>query len=123
MQTKFHTTFATVLTGALLALAFTAPAAFSTPPSQPPAFPSAVPSQPGQLTGTDAADNVARAQERYYTSYGTSKPLIRHEADVSDGGTDWAAIGIAVGATFILVGALVALVSRTRRTHRARVIA
>lgn len=123
MQTKFHTTFAAVLVGAVLALAFTAPAAFSAPAGEPPAFPSAVPSQPGQLTGPTAATGAARAQERYYSSYGDPKPLIAHDTPVGDTGVDWAAIGIGVGACCILVGALAALVSRTRRTHRPRVIA
>jgi hypothetical protein len=123
MQTKSHTTFAAVLTGAVLALAVASPAAFSQPAGAPPAFPSAVPSQPGELTGSAAVEN-ARAQERYYSSYGSPKPLISHEGSVADGGTDWAAIGIAVGATCILVGALVALITRTRRrTHRVRVAA
>jgi hypothetical protein len=124
MQTKSHTTFAAALVGAVLALAAASPAAFSAPVSEPPAFPSAVPSQPGQLTGTDPATEAARAQERYYTSYGESKPPIANDASVGDSGVDWATIGITVGATFILVGALAALVSRTRRrTHRARVVA
>jgi hypothetical protein len=123
MQTKSHTTFAAVLAGAVLALAVVSPAAFSRPASEPPVFPSAVPSQPGQITGPAAAAETARAQERYYSSYGDPKPLIAHDASVGDGGVDWAAIGIGVGASCILIGALVALVSRTRRTHRPRVIA
>ena len=124
MQTKSHTTFAATLAGAVLALAVASPAAFSKPVSEPPAFPSAVPAQPGQVTGTGAAAETARAQERYLTSYGNPKPLVTHDAAVDDGGVDWAAIGISIGATCILVGALVALVSRTRRrTHRARVVA
>jgi hypothetical protein len=124
MQTKSHTTFAAALAGAVLALAVASPAAFSKPASAPPAFPSAVPTQPGQVTGKGAAAESARAQGRYYTSYGNPKALISHEAPADDGGVDWAAIGISVGATFILVGALVALVARTRRrTHRVRVAA
>jgi hypothetical protein len=124
MQTKFHTTFATAAAGAVLALAVASPAAFSNTTSEPPGFPSAVPAQPGQVTGPAAAVEKARAKERYLTSYGNPKPLTAHEAPADDGGVDWAAIGIALGASCILVGALVALVSRTRRrTHRVRVAA
>jgi len=124
MQTKPHTTFATVLVGVMLAFTVAAPGAFANPMPQPPAFPSAVPSQPGQLTGTAAAIRSARAQERYYSSYGHSKPLASPVAPIHSGGTDWAAIGISVGGTCLLVGALIALVSRVRRrTHRVRVAA
>jgi hypothetical protein len=124
MQTKSHTTFAAVLVGAMLAFAVASPAAFSKPAGEPPAFPSAVPTQPGQLTGTAAASQAARAQEEYYTSYGDPKPLVTHDAAIDDSGVDWAAIGIGIGATCVLIGALVALLSRTRRrTHRARVAA
>ena len=41
-----------------------------------------------------------------------------------DGGIDWAAIGIAIGGTCLLAGALIALVMRTRRrTGRVRAVA
>jgi hypothetical protein len=124
MQTKSNISFAAALAGAVLALAVASPAALSKPASAPPAFPSAVPSQPGQLTGAAAAAKTARAQEGYYTSYGNPKVLISHKASVDDGGVEWAAIGISVGAICILAGALVALVTRTRRrTHRVRVAA
>ena len=126
MPTKSHTTFATVLAGAMLALAVASPTAFSETASAPPAFPSAVPAQPGQVTGTAAVAEAARAQERYYSSYGEPKPLasVNHTTAADDGGVDWTAIGIAVGATCIIAGALVALGSRTRRrTHRARLAA
>ena len=124
MQRKSHTTVATALIGAVLAFTVVAPGAFATPMPQPPAFPSAVPSQPGQLTGTAAAIQSARAQERYYSSYGHSKPLASPVAPVQSSGTDWATIGISLGATCLLVGALITLGARTRRrTHRVRVAA
>jgi hypothetical protein len=124
MQTKSHKSFAAAVAGAVLALAVASPAAFSMPTGEPPAFPSAVPAQPGQVTGPDGTVEAARAKERYLTSYGNPKPLTNPDAQVADDGADWAAIGIAISATCILAGALVALVSRTRRrTHRARVAA
>ncbi len=124
MQTKPHTTFITAIVGIVVALTVAAPAAFSRPASEPPAFPSAVPSQPGQPTGAPSAANPARAQEQYYTSYGKPQSLSRPEASVDSGGIDWTAIGISLGATIILVSALIALSTRTRRrTHRVRVVA
>lgn len=121
MQIEQHTTFATTIVGIVVALAFAAPAAFSMPVSDPPAFPSAIPSQPGQLTGT-AAD-PARARERYYTSYGKPQSLSRPEASIEGGSGDWMPIGISVGASIVLVGAVIALSRMRRRTHRARVVA
>jgi len=123
MRTKFHITLATALTGAALVLGIAAPASFSAPASGQPNFPTAVPSQPGEITGTDSATQAARAQERYLTSYGDSKP-ISQQPPAAGGGIDWAVIGITLGATCILVGALFALVARLRRrTHRVGVTA
>ena len=122
MQTKPHTTFAVAIVGIVIALTVASPAAFSMPAGEPPAFPSAVPSQPGQTTGATSAANPARVQEQYYTSYGTPQSLSRPEASVDSAGVDWTAIGISLGATVILVSALIALFTRTRRrTHRVRV--
>ena len=71
-----------------------------------------------------ALSNAARAQERYYTSYGNAAPLTPLSQPAHDGGVDWAAIGIALGATCLLTGAVVALVVRTRRrTGRVHVAA
>jgi hypothetical protein len=124
VQTQPHISFAKVLVCAALALFAVAPAAFADSGSTAPAFPSAVPSQPGALTGSDSADNAARAQERYYSSYGKPAPLTRLSAPADVGGVDWATIGIAVGGTCVLAGALIALVMGTRRrTSRMRVAA
>jgi hypothetical protein len=124
MQTQSHPSLITVLVGALLALAIAAPAALAVPTSEPPVWPSAVPSQPGELTGPAADPTAARAQEAYYTSYGDPAPLTQAGVSVDDGGVDWAAIGIAVGATCLLIGAMIALVMRTRRrTGRVHVAA
>jgi hypothetical protein len=124
MQTQPHTSLVTVLVGAVLALALAAPIASATTPSEAPAFPSAVPSQPGSLTGSAAGTNAARAQERYLSSYGDAKPLTPLSSPAGDGGIDWASIGIALGGTMLLTGAVIALVMRTRhRTGRVRVAA
>jgi hypothetical protein len=114
MQTQPHPTFAKVLIGAALALAIGAPAAVAAP--TPPSFPQAVPSQPGELTSSTAEAESARAQERYYTSYGQPSSLSPSSTTSADsGGVDWTAIGISLGATIVLVGAVIALVMRTRR--------
>ena len=65
MQTQSHPSLVTILTAAVLALVFAAPAASAQTQPEPPAFPSAVPSQPGALTGPAGDTNAARAQERY----------------------------------------------------------
>ena len=125
MQTQPHISLAKVLTFAVLALFAAAPAAAladSAPTA--PNFPSAVPSYPGALTGQDRATEAARAQERYYSSYGDPAPLNPPVTSAGDGGVDWAAIGIALGGTCLLAGAAIALVTRTRRrTGRAHVAA
>jgi hypothetical protein len=124
VQTQPHISLVTAITCAVLALCVAAPAALAESPSTAPNFPSAVPSQPGALTGPDSASNAARAQERYYTSYGTSAPVTPASEPAGDGGIDWAAIGIALGATCLLTGAVIALVVRTRRrTGRVHVAA
>jgi hypothetical protein len=121
---KPHTTAATALLGVMLAFTAAAPGAFAKPGPQAPVFPSAVPAQPGAVTGDTPAVTAARAQERYLTSYGNPKPLARPAAPVDNGGADWAAIGISLGATCLLVGAVITLVSRTRRhTRHMRVAA
>jgi len=98
-------------------------AAFAATPSAP-AFPSGVPSQPGELTGQAATSKSARAQERYYASYGDAPSLSPRHAAVDAGGVDWAAIGITIGGTAMLLGAVITLAMRTRhRTSRTRVIA
>ena len=114
MQTRPHTSLVTVLIGAVLALAVaTAPAASAAVP--PPDFPTAVPAQPGAPTGPTAETSAARAQERYLTSYGDPKPLAQVSEPVDDGGVDWTSIGIVVGGTVLLLGAVVTLLMRTRR--------
>jgi hypothetical protein len=126
VQAKPHISFAKVLVCAALAVFVAAPAASADSGSTAtaPNFPSAVPSQPGALTGPDSASNTARAQERYYSSYGEPTPVTPVSAPADDGGIDWSAIGIAIGGTCLLAGALIALVKRTRRrTGRARVVA
>ena len=124
MQTQPHPSLVTVLIGAVLALALAAPAAIAAPSAQPPVFPSAVPSQPGELTGSQSTE-AARAQERYYASYGDAAPLSPPSTASADtGGVDWTAIGISLGATVVLLGAVVALVMRTRRRmHSVRLAA
>ena len=74
-----------------------------------------MPSQPGALTGPAAGTNAARAQERYLTTYGDPKPIAQVSAPTDDGGIDWRSIGIATGATVVLFGAVIALITRTRR--------
>ena len=124
MQAQPHISFAKVLVCAALAVFVAAPAALADSGSTAPAFPSAVPSQPGALTGPDSASNTARAQERYYTSYGDPTPLTPLSVPADDGALDWVAIGIVVGATCLLAGAVVGLVRRTRRrTGRVRAVA
>jgi hypothetical protein len=124
MQPQRHTSFVTVIACAVLALFVAAPAALAHPASTGPAFPSAVPPQAGSLTGPDSAGNDARAQERYYSSYGDPAPLSPLSVRADDGGVDWATIGIALGGTCLLIGAVIALVTRTRRrTTRVRVAA
>jgi hypothetical protein len=73
---------------------------------------------------TDSRQTAAHAQERYYTSYGNPTPMTPPSVPADDGGIDWAAIGIAIGGTCLLAGALIALVKRTRRrTGRVRAVA
>ena len=124
MQTQPHISFAKVLVCAALALCVAAPAALADSQSTAPNFPTAVPSQPGAPTGSDSASSAARAQEQYYSSYGNPAPLTPLSQPAADGGIDWAAIGIALGATCLLAGALVTLVKRTRRrTGRVHIAA
>ncbi len=124
MQTQPHISFAKVLMCAALALFVAAPAALAAAPPTAPNFPSAVPSEPGALTGPDSASNAALAQERYYSSYGDPAPLTPLSQRADDGGIDWASIGIALGATCVLTGALIVLVKRTRRrTGRVHIAA
>jgi hypothetical protein len=124
MQPQRHTSFVTVIACTVLALCVAAPAVLADPASIAPAFPSAVPSQSGSLTGPASADNGARAEERYYSSYGDPAPLSPVSVRADDGGVDWASIGIALGGTCLLIGAVIALVMRTRRrTNRVRVAA
>ena len=113
MQTQSHTSLVTVLIGAVLALAIVAAPAASA--ATPPEFPRAVPAQQGALTGPAAQTRAARAQERYLTSYGDPKPLTQVSESVDDGGVDWTSIGIVVGGTFLLLGAVLPLLMRTRR--------
>jgi hypothetical protein len=108
----------------VLALCVAAPSALADTTSTAPVFPSAVPSQPGALTGPDSASNAARAQESYYTSYGNPAPLSRPSTLVEDGGTDWFAIGIAIGGACLLAGVPMVMLMRTRRrTARVRAVA
>jgi hypothetical protein len=115
VQTQPHISLVTVIACAVLALCIAAPAALADSPSTAPNFPSAVPSQPGAPTSPDRATNAARAQERYLSSYGNPAPLSPLSEPADDGGIDWATIGIALGGTCLLTGAVIALVMRTRR--------
>jgi hypothetical protein len=124
VQTHPHTSLATVIVCAALALFVAAPTAFADSPSTAPNFPSAVPSQPGEVTSADSASNVARAQERYYSSYGEPAPLAPLSEPATDGGIDWTSIGIVLGGTCLLAGAVITLVKRTRRrTGRVHIAA
>ena len=120
MQTQPHISLTTILVGAVLALAVMAPTTFA---ALPPEYPSAVPSQPGAATNPVPDITAARAQERYMTSYGDPKPLAQVGERADDGGIDWTSIGIVVGVTVLLLGALIPLFMRTRhrsgRTHVA----
>ena len=115
MQTQPHISFAKVLVCAALAVFVAAPAALADSTPAAPNFPSAVPSEPGALTGADSASNAARAQERYYSSYGNPAPLTPLSQPADDGGIDWTTIGIVVGGTVLLMGAVIPLLMRTRR--------
>ncbi len=124
MQTQPHISFAKVLMCAALALFVAAPAALADSSPTAPNFPSAVPSEPGALTGSDSASNAARAQERYYSSYGDPAPLTPPSQRADDGGIDWSTIGIVVGGTVVLLGAVISLLMRTRRrTGRVHIAA
>ena len=124
MQVQTHISFAKLLVCAALAVFVAAPAAFADTAPTAPAFPSAVPSQPGALTAPDSASDTARAQERYYTSHGKPTPLTPGSTPAADDGIDWSTIGIAIGGTCLLAGALIALVMRTRRrTSRVSAVA
>jgi hypothetical protein len=120
MQPQRNTSFVTAIACAVLFLFVAAPAALAASAPTAPNFPSAVPSQAGSLTGPDRASNAARAQERYYSSYGDPAPL---SVAPADGGVDWASIGIAVGGSCLIIGAAIALVTRRRHTARVRVAA
>ena len=123
MQTRPHISLVTVLIGAVLALAVaTAPAASAAVP--PPDFPTAVPAYPGSPTGESAQISAARAQEQYLQSYGEPQPLTQVSEPAGDGGVDWTSIGIVVGGTVLLLGAVIPLLMRTRRrSGRAHVAA
>jgi hypothetical protein len=124
VQAQPHTSFAKILMCAALAMFVAAPATFADSGPTAPVFPSAVPSHPGALTGTDGASDAARAQERYYSSYGDPAPLNPVSTPVDDGGVDWASIGIVLGGICLLAGTVTVLVVRTRRrTGRVRVAA
>lgn len=120
MQPQRNTSLVTIIACAVLALCVAAPAALADTGSTGPAFPSAVPSQPGALTGPDSADNASRAQESYYSSYGDPAPL---SVATADGGVDWAAIGIGISGSCLIIGTAVAFVTRRRHTARVRVAA
>ena len=122
MQTQPHASLVTVLIGAVLALAVVAAPAASA--AEPPNFPTAVPAYPGALTGAAAETSAARAQEQYLMSYGDPKPLTHVSEPVDDGGIDWTSIGIVVGGTVLLLGAVLPLLMRIRRrSGRAHVAA
>jgi hypothetical protein len=121
MQPQRHTSFVTVIACVVLFLSVTAPAALAASAPTAPNFPIAVPTQAGSLTGPDSADNAARAQESYYSSYGDPAPL--EVAPAHGGGVDWASIGIALGASCLIIGAGIVLVTRHRHTARVRVAA
>jgi len=53
------------------------------------------------------------AQEKYYSSYGTAKP-VQHTAPTADDSSPWPAIGIGLGVIAVVAGS-VALTARTRR--------
>jgi hypothetical protein len=121
--TQSHTSFAKILAFAAIVLFVAAPAAVADSGTAAPNFPRAVPSQPGALTSPNRATAAARAQERYYTSYGVPTPVSHVSTPPDDGGTDWPAIAIAVGGTCLLGGALIAVLMRTRRrTARVRAV-
>jgi hypothetical protein len=120
MQPQRNTSFVTAIACAVLFLFVAAPAALAATAPTAPNFPSAVPSQAGSLTGPDRASDAARAQERYYSSYGDPAPL---SVAADDGGVDWASIGIGLGGSCLIIGAGIALVTRRRHTARVRVAA
>lgn len=121
MQLQRNTSFVTIIACAALFLFVAAPAALAARGPARPNFPSAVPSHVGSLTGPDLATSAARAQESYYSSYGDPAPL---NVATADGGVDWAAIGIALCGSCLIIGtAVVAFVTRRRHTARVRVAA
>ena len=138
MQAQPHISFVKILVCAALAMIVAAPGASARPNDGhcrvqiPSGLLVAVPCPPGapqhKSTVTSPAENsrlnAARAQQRYYTSYGNPAPMSPPSVAADDGGVDWAAIGIAIAGTCLLAGALIALVMRTRRrTGRVRAVA
>ena len=65
-----------------------------------------------------------RCAAQHVRAYGNPAPMSPPSVAADDGGVDWAVIGIAIGGTCLLAGALIALVMRTRRrTGRVHVAA
>jgi hypothetical protein len=139
VQSQPHISFARILVCAALAVLVAVPGASAQPKDAqcrvqiPSGLLVRVPCPPGAASQHESPLNssakssrlhAARAQQRYYTSYGNRTQMIRPSVPAADGGIDWTAIGIAIGATCLLAGALIALVMRTRRrTGRVRAVA
>ena len=111
---------------AAVALALTAPAALAEPFD--PISPAAERARQQDLAHLRAADSIpklaaARAQERYYTSYGTPTPLTKPTATVADTGDGVAGLPFALsvfGALIVGLGAGSGVhLVRSRRRHSA----
>jgi hypothetical protein len=73
-------------------------------------------------TSSLAGTNAARAQERYYSSYGTPAAT-QPKQSVTDDGTPWAVVVFGLAGAFLVAGAI-AFAGRTRRrTARVRIAA
>ena len=124
MQTQSHTSFAKVLACAALALFVAAPAALADRSPTAPGLPERRAVAAGGAHGPRQRERRRPrpgALLRVLRRAGSAEPA--HEP-ADDGGVDWAAIGIGLGATVLLLGAVIALLMRTRRrTGRARVVA
>ena len=74
---------------------------------------------PFALTGTAGAAVDPVAQERYYSSYGSPKPLSRPDTPATSDETPWLPLGLAVGGSVILVATTASQRQRARIRRRA----
>jgi hypothetical protein len=63
----------------------------------------------------------ARAQQRYYSSYGTPSAIHHPRPAAKDHDSPWLTIGLGLGLTLVVAGAVLVAVRMRRRTGRVRV--